>query len=341
MSAISNHLTTAKQLITSGRTIVNTDIESTRKALEGKNPGWGQNNNNSSAQDRGIWDKFREDGEIQQREAKSTRSWERADDQWKQTGYAMERKDWNETTASIEVKDNKPIEDNKTWLDENKYVDASANIAETEIEALQHKDSVVGGAWGNEHHQLEVDALGYETGGDAAISFDKDGLNARASANAEVYLLRAEYEATYGPGYAKAEAFVGGEANIDAEINFNPMNGEVNAGVGGEAFVGGKLEAETGLESDHGKVGVNGGVSYGIGAEFNADVGIKDGKVQAEFDVGATLGLGVDLGFEVEVDAGQIASDVTSNVTDGVTDAAGKGVDAAKELTGWIPKTPW
>ncbi len=270
-------------------------------------------------------------------------------DHWRQTGVAYEEKQNGESVFSVE-RSEEPKESEKPWLDT--HLNTNAQLVGGNIDAISHKESLIGVTLENEHHKLEVDAVGYETGGDAAISFGKDGINAQLSANAEVYLLRAEYEATYGPAYARAEAFVGAEAKADAELNFNPMNGDVNVGVGAEAFAGGKVEVSGGIQGDNGKLGGNAGVTYGIGGELNADVGIKDGKVQAEFDIGATLGLGVDLGFEVEVDAGKIASDVTSNVADGVSDAAGKGVDVAKdlaggagdvakELTGRIPKMPW
>jgi len=237
-------------------------------------------------------------------------------DDWNQTGVHYEEQRWGETTFDVE-RDNEPNEPEKSWL--NTHASAQANLWENDLEALEHEGSVYSDSWGSDGNKLEVSALGYETDADASLSIGRDGVQAELSANAEAYALKAEYEGTYGPGYLNAEAAVLAEANVTADINFNPLNGDASITAGGEAFAGGKFEAATGLQGDNGKVEANAGVTYGIGIEAKADVGLEDGKVKAEVDLGATLGLGVDVGFEVEVDV----------------------METAKDLTGWIPKTPW
>lgn len=237
-------------------------------------------------------------------------------DNWDQTGVSYEEKKWDEETYSIE-RGNEPSEPEKSWIDE--HTDAKAKVWDTEIEALNHEGSVHGNEWENEHHKAGYDVLGYETNGEASVSIGRDGVEAEASASAEVYVFKAEYEATYGPGYTRAETSVGADAEVTAAVNFNPTNGDASVTVGGEAFAGGKVEVATGVEGQYGKAEANAGVTYGIGGEAKADVGIEDGKIKAEIDLAATVGLGFDVGFEVEIDA----------------------KETAKSATGWIPGTPW
>jgi len=233
-------------------------------------------------------------------------------DDWNQTGVYYEEKKWGETTFDVE-RDNEPNDPEKSWL--STHASVQANLWDHEFDALSHEGSVYNENWGD----VEVSALGYETGAEANVSIGKDGVQAEISANAEAYALKAEYEATHGPAFFKAEAAVLAEASASAEVNFNPLNGDASVSGGVEAFAGGKIETAGGIQGDNGKVEANAGVTYGIGFEAKADVGLEDGKVKADVDLGATLGLGVDLGFEVEVDL----------------------KETAKDLTGWIPKTPW
>ncbi|MGB5436664.1 MAG: hypothetical protein WBM98_12300, partial [Maribacter sp.] len=244
--------------------------------------------------------------------------------EWDMTYIHIERQDWGETTAEIELGTDPDAD--KNWLQENTYVDANLHIMGGDIEAMQHEGSVWGDDWGSENNHLEMDVLGYETGGSATLGLDENGLNAEVTANAEVYLFNAEYEGSYGPAYTEAQIFVGAEAEVSAGLNFNPMEGDLSASAGGEAFAGGKLEAEGGLRGDNGTLAGNAGITYGIGGELSGDVGFDDWTLAAEFDVGATLGVGVDLGFEVELDARETASDA---------------LDLGKKATGWIPGTPW
>lgn len=208
----------------------------------------------------------------------------------------------------------------------------------------KHEGSVWGRDFGSENNRLSVDALGYEVEGEASLNIGKDGLNLNASGHAEVYLAKAEYEGRNGPFVGKAKAYIGAEANGALDVNFNPLNGDVNAEARVDAFAGGRAETELGVDGQYGKAGVNGGVSYGIGFEAGADVGIKDGKVAVDLDLGATVGLGGNIGFEGEIDVKETtktvangAKDVAGGAVNGVKDAAG----GVKSLTGKIPGTPW
>ena len=263
----------------------------------------------------------REDGSFQQRNFEVSTRMERQDGAWETTHVELERQDWNEQTAHLELGESP--EDNENWFDENSHVEANVNLYEHDFEVLTHDGAVLEGEWGSENNSLEVNAFGYETGASATLGFNSDGFNGELAVNAEVYLLSAEYQGSYGPGYLNAEVFVGAEAEAGVEVNFNPMDGTANLGVGAEAFVGGKAEAEAGIEGQYGNLGGNAGVTYGLGAEFNADVGLEDWAVSAEFDIGATLGLGVDLGFEVEFDARETVGDLAGGAQDVVTDILG------------------
>lgn len=232
------------------------------------------------------------------------------------------------TTSKIEVTENgetvfkdefgnESTEKDKSWLDQHSTT--RVNVAGDKIDSLTHENSVIGATFENEHNKLEVNALGYETGADYSVGIENGKINAQMNANAEVYLFKGEYEGRYGPAYGKGEVFVGAEATASLEANFDPKNGDVNASAKAEAFAGGKAEASAGLEGDNGKLGGNAGVTYGVGGELGGDIGMKDGKVKAKVDIGATVGLGFDVGFEAEVDV----------------------KETAKDVTGWIPGTPW
>lgn len=235
---------------------------------------------------------------------------------WRQTGVTYNQQEWGDTIYELNKSSEAP-EPEESWL--NKHTNVQANLWQHEFDALDNEYSVGFEKWESEHHNAELHALGYETNGEASLSYGENGLQAEVLANAEVYALKAEYEGTYGPAYVNAEAFVGAEANASANVNFNPLSGDASVSAGGEAFAGGKIEAAGGFENDNGKVEANAGVTYGIGIEAKADVGLEDGKIKAEVDLGATLGLGVDVGFDIEVDV----------------------KETAKDLTGWIPGIDW
>ncbi|WP_010182924.1 hypothetical protein [Aquimarina agarilytica] len=205
-------------------------------------------------------------------------------------------------------------EKEKSWLKKH----SSANLKGFG-DGVSREKSVFGATFENENNKLQVDAIGGEIGGGYSGGFKNGAFNAQAHVNAEAYLLKAEYEGRYGPAYGNAEVFVGAEGTAKLEANFDPRSGDINAGGKVEGFAGGKAEASAGLEGDNGKLGGNAGVTYGIGGELGGDIGMKDGKVKAKVDIGATVGLGFDVGFEAEVDV----------------------KETGKDLTGWIPGTPW
>jgi len=262
---------------------------------------------------------------------------ERTEDGWTPVESSYQQETFGFTLEDDKwlAEDYQPRPDEQTWLAE--HGDASINIIEGSVGV---EGSVLHGEWGSENNKLEVDVLGGSVGADGSVSYNlEDGFVAEGSLNAEVYLVNASYEGSYGPGYVAVEASIGAEAEVSGQIEFDPLGGSVNAGVGAEAFAGGKIEAETGVRGEYGEANVNAGLTYGVGAEFNAEVGLEDGVVSAEFDIGATLGLGVDLGFEVEVDGGAVVGFVGDNAGDAigfVGDQAGDAIGFVGDVGGGI-----
>jgi len=165
----------------------------------------------------------------------------------------------------------------------------------------------------------EVKTFGYSTSGGGALSATVNSIKANFNANASAFLLNAQISAEYGPLSAKGAVSIQATANLNSEIDFDPLNGEVAVSGGGEVFAGGKAEVELGAKNDNGGIASNAGVTYGAGLESKVEVGLKDGVVKGEVDLGATVGLGVDVGIELELNV----------------------IETAKALTVWIPKTPW
>ena len=234
---------------------------------------------------------------------------------WNQTGVTYNETRDGESVLSMDIR-REEREPDKGWLDEN--LSASGHVFGGDIDAMSHEGSVAGASFQNEHHQLDANVLGYETGGSATLGIGRDGINGQFSANAEAYLLNAEYEGNYGPVSAEAQVFAGAEASANVEANFNPLNGDANVDVGVDAFAGAKAEVEGGLEGQYGGASGNAGVTYGIGFEAGVDAGFEDGVVSAEVDLGATLGLGFDVGFEIEVDVKETAKDLVGRIVPGL-----------------------
>lgn len=202
------------------------------------------------------------------------------------------------------------------WSPYQNPVTATGKIYEGNIDALSHEASVWGGNLDGQYGNVRADVLGYETGGGYGFNIGDDGLEATASASAQAYLARVQYNGSYGPVDTAATAYVGGKIEGAAEIKFNPLDGEVEAEIGGEVFIGGKAEAEVTVGNDNAAVTAHGGVSYGLGAQAHAEVGFDNGVVDVEFNLGATLGLGFEFGVDVEVDVVETAKDIGNGVKD-------------------------
>jgi len=261
----------------------------------------------------------------QQRADKQSVTLEQAKAGW--TPVASQHTESNWGTKTVDERWNVPNNE-QSWLRE--HGQASVNIWDGQVGI---EGSLLHGEWGSENNKLTVDGFGAGAGADGRFALDlENGFVLGGNANAEVYLVKAEYEGSYGPGYVKAEAFVGAEANVGGNIEFNPLKGDVNANFNAEAFVGGKLEGETGVRGEYGQANVNGSLNYGLGAEFDANVGMDDGVIKAKVDIGATLGIGGDIGFDVELDGGAAVGYV-GDKSGAAIDFAG---DAAGDIAGGI-----
>lgn len=245
--------------------------------------------------------------ETNEREWGSNRTYERNEDGgWDLVSSSTEETHWGETVSETRTGDAE--EDDRSWVDRN--VDVTVTIAEAELEHLDVEGSVAGVEYQSENVRAAADVLGYETDVDAALNIGEDGIQGELSAEAQAYLMRAQLEAEFGPGFANAEAAILAEAQAGVDVSLNPFGGDVGVSGGVEAFAGGKAEVEGGVQGDVGSIGGNAGVSYGIGAELQGELGLEDGVVRASLDVGVTLGVGVDLGVEIEVDFVELGQDV-------------------------------
>jgi len=143
-----------------------------------------------------------------------------------------------------------------------------------------------------------------------------DGFQATASGQAGLYMLNAEGKLASEYGIAstsvEAQAQVGATASGNAGVTFDPLEGNVAAGMAGSAFLGGRASAE--VTQTVGPVGGTAGIEgfVGIGAEFEANLGYNDGKLSAQIDVGAALGIGGSLEFGVTLDAKAVGNSVAS-----------------------------
>lgn len=225
---------------------------------------------------------------------------------------------------------------NNNGLDTDRRFETTSNASGTLYESdFSTGDSVAEVGFESEHVNASLRGPGYEVGGNASLSIDGGAINASAEANAAVYLAQAEFDANYGPVSASGSAMVGAEASAGTELAFDPMSGDIGAGVDLEAFAGGRAQADVGVAiSDNASVNGGGYVSYGVGAEFEADVGLEDGKFSADFDIGATLGVGAGFDVAFEVDVVETAGDVVNTVGD----VGGAVSDVGESIGGGIKK---
>ncbi len=206
---------------------------------------------------------------------------------------------------------------------------------EFEVEAnVAHAEGSFGREGSALSGQGEVSALSAGASGEAAVEADwaRGTVTASGEVNAHANLVSAEgsVRSDYGVGSTEVSArgHVGAEAGVNGEVVLDPLNGDVAASVGGEAFVGARASAELEQTLGPATATVGGEVFAGVGVEFEADVGFEDGKLSASFDVGAALGIGASLEFGVEVDVGA--------AVDTARDVVGGAVDAAKDFfSGW------
>ena len=174
--------------------------------------------------------------------------------------------------------------------------------AETEVSA-----AVLRGEAGDESLGASGELLSAEAGADAAAGIDATrGAYAEANAHAGAYLGKGEAHFATDSGTAgEVSAYLGGEANAEAQAQIGPGGASISAGA--DAFVGGKAEAGINQDiGDYGSVGVGGSVSYGIGAEANVDAEASWDRIGFSGEVGLTLGLGASLDFDVSISPKEI-----------------------------------
>lgn len=170
--------------------------------------------------------------------------------------------------------------------------------------------------------QASLDVLGAQ--GTSELSVDGDGLKGELSGRAHLIQAAAEGNAEWGivGAGASAEGFVGADASLEGNVSATGAN------VGGEAFVGGKVDGDV-----HGDIGgVGGGLKgeawAGAGIAADAQIGMQDGEFTVGGEVGAGLGVGGKVGGEFTVDPDKIV-DTAAGAADAVGDAAGAVGDAA------------
>lgn len=141
------------------------------------------------------------------------------------------------------------------------------------------------------------------------------------SASAKLELLKVQGNLEAGPLDIKAEAKVAAEIEAQAEVVFDPKNGNayVEGKLGGVAGV--TVEAEGSYETDLGTVKGKVGAIAGVAGEVKGDVGFKDGVFSISGEASAALGIGFSAGVDLEIDVGGVietAEDVASFVDKGV-----------------------
>jgi len=195
---------------------------------------------------------------------------------------------------------------------------------DTEVEVWEadwdHSDSV----WGDEYEtpvgDFSWDVAGYEAEASASAGFDDNGLELEASASARAYLAQVGYEIdgqwgsdeTHIGGNAEADAYVGADASVNAEldINFSEVEVEVEA----EAFAGAKAEAGGGVDLAVCDIGVSGDgsveASAGIGgtAAGEVDASLSDLEFDIGFELAGTLGIGTGGSTSLGVDLGGLTN---------------------------------
>lgn len=161
---------------------------------------------------------------------------------------------------------------------------------------------------------LELKAGAAELTGEASLSYGKEGFRAKGDLELDAYLGKATYNGAIAGTSIAAVGMIGANAALSGGAYLNPTQGDLGAKVGGEAFVGGKLDGSVSKDFDVGGIEgsgqVRGGVSYGLGIEAKADIGMDNWDFKGEVDIGATVGLGVNIGFTFELDLSSVAETV-------------------------------
>jgi uncharacterized protein YukE len=193
--------------------------------------------------------------------------------------------------------------DDGIW-EESGFDDPEVTVGTTFLEGEKElwDAEAYGNTWGDEDGtHLSVEALSTEGSLSGQLGLTNEGLVATGALSTGAYLAKVEgkYVNSYGTT-AEGKAYAGAEANADAGVSLGKDG--VRAGVGGEAFVGGKAEGSVNQQVGPVDVGVGGEISYGLGAHIDADAEISADHVGVDFDIGATLGIGGGIKVDVGID---------------------------------------
>jgi len=184
------------------------------------------------------------------------------------------------------------------------YVDLKATLLEGEVSGgIAAWEGKVSGDWGN----ASLDVLSLEGKAGYEVGLGKDGLKASINAEVGAYLAHGTVNANIAGLDVAADGYIGANAQGEAGVAINPINGEVTVKAEGEAFIGAKagIQGETdlsGIGLPFLKVGGQGYVSAGAGAEGKIDIGFDKGVIKFEMGGGGAVGVGAGGGVTVELD---------------------------------------
>jgi uncharacterized protein YukE len=179
-----------------------------------------------------------------------------------------------------------------------------------------------GDTWSGDLGQVEAQVFSAEAGSTQEFKIGKEGVTVGAEAEVGVYAAKVEYGTEVAGVDVAAEGYIGAQAEGEADFRVNPVTGTAIASVGASAFVGGRIDGSASKEFDvagvKADVGARGSVSYGLGGKFEAEAGLDDGVFKADVDIGATVGLGGEFGFTAELDVQDAAENMVDVAEEGV-----------------------
>lgn len=146
-------------------------------------------------------------------------------------------------------------------------------------------------------------------------------VSARLEGRADVVNVSARAQAgnansVRGQVFAQAEGHVGARAEVGADVQFDPRNGNVRLGGGFSGFAGAEVTASTGYENRYVSVDAEVRGQAGAGATARAELSFNDGQLRANLDVSAALGLGGGFKINVNVNFRAIGEDLAQGAQD-------------------------
>lgn len=245
---------------------------------------------------------------------------------------AVEKDATGTTIKSFKLSDTAIGDSVKKWTDD---FNERNNIG---VSIPKGKQRLLGGTGADEHmlsHSGNIELGTRLTTPDAELKITTKGVTIGAKAGGSIG-LRGEYALKYKSPEAtvagvklrndtavKVSGFVGAEAKGNLGLKIAPLQGQIVASAGGEAFIGAKVAADatTSLTRmvDGKKVelaSVTGTAEgwAGLGISGSAKLGFDKGKFSYKLEGGAALGLGGKLGLSGEIDVFESAKTLGSMV---------------------------